>query len=157
LLVPTHAVYRDAVSLGERGLLPESIASVFRTMLHQSRDLVRIARAAGVRIALGTDAFGEHMLGTNLIQLPYLREAGMPPEEVLLTATRHGAQLCGVDDRLGRIEAGYVFDAIVLDEDPSDLEVFRRPDAVTGVFQAGRACVVHPRLEEVEAAWPASS
>ena len=30
-------------------------------------------------------------------------------------------------------------------------------DAVTGVFQAGRACVLHPRLDEMEAAWPASS
>jgi imidazolonepropionase-like amidohydrolase len=156
-LVPTHYVYRDILERGATGALPAWIVDVMRDAAERSRDLVRIARAAGVRIALGSDAFGNHMHGRNLRELVFLHEAGMPAEEVLLTATARGAELCGVDDRYGRIAPGYIFDAIVLDEDPSDLQVFGRPDAVRGVFQAGHARVPHARLGEGSAAWRASS
>ena len=50
-----------------------------------------------------------------------MRQAGLTPEETLLVATVGGARLCGVADEYGRIAPGYVFDAIVLDEDPGDL------------------------------------
>jgi imidazolonepropionase-like amidohydrolase len=66
--------------------------------------------------------------------------------EALLTATAAGAALCGVDAELGRIDEGYVFDAIVLDRDPGDLSSFAEPGQVTGVFQSGRPTVPHPRL-----------
>jgi cytosine/adenosine deaminase-related metal-dependent hydrolase len=49
-------------------------------------------------------------------------------------------------DRVGRIAAGYWFDAIVVDDDPSDL-AFARHGRVHGVFKAGEAVVAHPRLE----------
>jgi imidazolonepropionase-like amidohydrolase len=156
-LVPTHYVYRDLLERGANGDQPAWIMDVMRDATERSRDLVRIARAAGVRIALGSDAFGNHMHGNNLRELVFLHEAGMPAEEVLLTATLRGAELCGVDDRYGRIVPGAIFDAIVLDEDPSDLRVFARPDVVRGVFQAGTARVVHERLREGGAGWPASS
>jgi hypothetical protein len=51
-----------------------------------------------------------------------------------------------VDDRYGRIAPGYVFDAIVLDEDPGDLSCFERPGAVKGVYQAGVAVKRHEQL-----------
>ena len=44
---------------------------------------------------------------------------------------------------LGRIDAGYRFDAIVIDEDPSGLECFRRDLPAAAVFQDGR--LVHRR------------
>ena len=75
-----------------------------------------------------------------------MREAGLTPEEALLTATLSGAELCGVAHERGRIAPGCVFDAVVLDADPGDLGVFRSPGAVGGVFQAGRAVVPHERL-----------
>jgi imidazolonepropionase-like amidohydrolase len=154
-LVPTHLVYRDAVDRAEE--LPTWFVAAMRESIERSRDLVRIARAAGVRIALGSDAFGNHMHGRNLRELVLLGEAGMPSGEVLLTATARGAELCGVEDRRGRIAPGSIFDAIVLDHDPSDLQMFERSDAVTGVFQAGNARVVHERLDERGASWQASS
>ena len=77
-----------------------------------------------------------------------MRQAGLSPEEALLVATTGGAELCGVADEYGRIAPGYVFDAVVLDEDPGDLSVFLEPGAVTGVFKSGAAAVLHPRLSE---------
>ena len=64
----------------------------------------------------------------------------MPLEETLLAATSGGAELCGVDDLYGRIAPGYVFDAVVLGEDPSDVSVFRRPSAIREVFKGGAGC-----------------
>ena len=64
-----------------------------------------------------------------------MRQAGLTPEETLLVATVGGAELCGVAYEYGRIAPGYVFDAIVLDEDPADLSGLAEPGAVTGVFK----------------------
>ena len=70
----------------------------------------------------------------------------MPAPEALLAATIRGAELCGVDDELGRIAPGYFFDAIVLDRDRSNGTLFAEPDIVTGVFKGGEPVVAHPRL-----------
>ena len=70
----------------------------------------------------------------------------MPPAEVLLAATAGGAELCGVAGSHGRIAPGFVFDAILLDRDPSDLSVFAADGPVTGVFKGGRVAVPHGRL-----------
>ena len=77
-----------------------------------------------------------------------MRQTGLSPEETLLVATAGGAELGGVADEYGRIAPGYVFDAIVLDEDPGDLSVFLEPGAVTGVFKGVAAAVAHPRLAD---------
>jgi imidazolonepropionase-like amidohydrolase len=74
-----------------------------------------------------------------------MHEAGLTVEEALLAATAGGAELCGVDDRLGRIAEGYVFDSIVLDRDPGDLSSFAE-ERPAGVFKAGVPVVRHPVL-----------
>ena len=98
-----------------------------------------------MKIALGTDYITSEQQGTNLREIASVAEAGMTIEEALLAATQSGAELLGVGDRYGRIAPGYVFDAIVLDEDPSDL-AFARTGRIGGVFKAGRPVVEHPRL-----------
>ena len=75
-----------------------------------------------------------------------MHRAGLPVEEALLVATAGGAELCGVEHELGRLEEGYLFDAVVLDGDPGDLSGFAEPGAVSGVFQSGRPVLAHPRL-----------
>jgi imidazolonepropionase-like amidohydrolase len=52
-----------------------------------------------------------------------------------------------VADRFGRIAPGYVFDAVLLDDDPSDVTLFERSGAVSGVFKAGEPVVRHPQAE----------
>jgi imidazolonepropionase-like amidohydrolase len=144
-LVPTHSVYRDFLDKIEQGSVGPKVAAAVQDMMSRSGDLVRIAQENGVRIALGSDAFGNEMHGNNLRELLYLHEAGMSVEDVLLTATARGAELCGVADRYGRIAPGHVFDAIVLEQDPSDLHVFAAPDGVAAVFKAG---VLHGELPQ---------
>jgi imidazolonepropionase-like amidohydrolase len=141
-LVPTLSAMRDCLRWANEGALTPTQC---RKILDLGLDLgacVRMAKEYGVPLASGTDYISRTQHGGNLEELALMREAGLTPEETLLVATAGGAELCGVADEYGRIEPGYVFDAVVLDEDPGDLSNL----AVGGVFQAGRAAVPHERV-----------
>jgi len=55
-------------------------------------------------------------------------EAGMKPMEIIQAATRNAAELLGMSDRIGTLEAGKLADIISVPGDP-------------GVFNPGWACV----------------
>ncbi len=150
-LVPTLAIYERLVALARTGGLdPDRAARAIEVGEHLG-EAVRIARAAGVKVALGSDFGHRDDHGHNLSELASLHRAGLSVEEALLAATSVGAELCGVGDRLGRIAPGYQFDAIVLDHEPTDLAQLSEPGAVTGVFQLGVPAVMHPRLRDRKA------
>jgi len=67
---------------------------------------------------------------------------------VLLAATIGGAELCGVSDRYGRVAQGFVFDAVALEREPSDLRELLEPGAVAAVFKDGRPVARTSRFEE---------
>jgi imidazolonepropionase-like amidohydrolase len=149
-LVPTLAIGHDVVRWGEEGrILPAYAArkaiEVIKPVLG---DCVAIARAAGVKIVTGTDYIHREEHGRNLEEIAHLHEAGLPANEALLAATRVGAELCRVEDRYGRIEPGYAFDAVVLGADPSDLSIFRNRDCAVAVFQGGRCATGQASLDE---------
>jgi imidazolonepropionase-like amidohydrolase len=147
--VPTLAIARDVMRLADAGKLPPYAAAKAQEIRSRIGGAVEIAQAAGVKIAMGTDFVTSEQHGRNLEEIFLLREAGLTVEDALLAATRTGAELCGVEQRLGRIAPGYVFDAILLDEEPAgDLALFERSGAVTGVFQRGVPVVPHLRLAE---------
>jgi imidazolonepropionase-like amidohydrolase len=144
--VPTLAVYERLVALARSGDLdPGRAARAIEAGEHLG-EAVQIARAAGVKVALGSDFGHRDDHGRNFSELDLLHRAGLSIEETLLAATSAGAELCGVEDRLGRIAPGYEFDAIVLDHEPTHLANLSEPGAVTGVFQRGTPVVAHPRL-----------
>ena len=145
-LVPTLSALRDVTDWAAEGKLPAYAAQKIKDLKLDLGAAVRIARENGVRIALGTDFISRDQQGRNLGEIALAADAGLSREEALLAATRGGAELCGVADRYGRIAAGYVFDAIAIDADPSDL-AFARRGAVQGVFKAGMPVLPHERLE----------
>jgi imidazolonepropionase-like amidohydrolase len=91
--------------------------------------------AAGVRIAMGTDA-GVSPHGRNLLELKLMHALGMAPAAVLEATTRSAAQLLGVDDELGTIETGKLADLVVVRGDPYDFETLL--DRIDGVWLGGR-------------------
>lgn len=151
-LVPTLSAMRDCLVWAQSGTLDPVKARKVLDLGLELGACVRLAKEHGVRLAVGTDYISREQHGGNLEELALMREAGLTSEEVLLAATRGGAELCGVADRLGRIAPGYVFDAIVLDRDPGDLSCFREQGAVSGVFKGGEPVRAHERLAEREAA-----
>jgi imidazolonepropionase-like amidohydrolase len=148
--VPTLAIVNDLMRMADAGEIPEYAMRKLDLLSSKLGEAVRIARAAGVPIALGCDYIDASQHGRNLEEIFLLHREGLPLEEALLAATQTGADLCGVGDRLGRIAPGYVFDAILFDEEPSDPSLFTRRGAVSGVFKGGEAVVPHPRLTEME-------
>jgi imidazolonepropionase-like amidohydrolase len=79
----------------------------------QARNLARL-NAAGVRIALGTDG---NVPWAHHLEMEDMVAAGMTPAQVLVAATRNGAEFLKLTD-LGTIAAGKSADFIVLDANP---------------------------------------
>jgi imidazolonepropionase-like amidohydrolase len=145
-LVPTLSAMRDCLRWAEEGSLTPTVCEKILAFGLDIGACVRMAKEYGVKLASGTDYIQREQHGRNLEEVLLMHQAGLSVEEALLVATAGGAELCRVSDELGRLEQGYVFDAVVLDGDPGDLSVFAEPGAVTGVFQSGRPVVPHSRL-----------
>jgi imidazolonepropionase-like amidohydrolase len=72
----------------------------------------------GVKIAFGTDA-GVFPHGENAREFGYMVEGGMPPIEALLCAMQTNANILGMGDKIGSIEAGKFADVVAVDGDPT--------------------------------------
>jgi imidazolonepropionase-like amidohydrolase len=74
---------------------------------------------------MGSDALFT-MCGQNTGELAWFVKAGLTPEEALLAATAHGAELLGLEDTLGRIQPGFIADVVAVEGDPLvDITVLR--------------------------------
>jgi imidazolonepropionase-like amidohydrolase len=148
-LVPTLSTLSDAVEWADSGPLPDYAIRKAARLKDSLGKAVPMAREHGVRIAAGTDTMSRERHGHNLRELTLLHRAGLTVEEALLAGTAESADLCGVGHELGRLEPGYVFDAIVFDQDLGDLSILEEPGSVTGVFKNGEPVLPHRRLDEL--------
>lgn len=104
------------------------------------RENVTRMHKAGVKIAVGTDAggtVGYNFQGYNTPwEVKILVESGLTPMEALVAATRNGAEVIGVNDRLGTVEPGKLADLLILSADPlEDIENIRK---IEWVIQNGK-------------------
>jgi imidazolonepropionase-like amidohydrolase len=78
------------------------------------------AYKAGVKIATGPDYFGaplrEH--GDNADELLAMVKYGMKPMDVIVAATKNGAECIGIQDKVGTLAEGKTADIIALQGDP---------------------------------------
>lgn len=90
--------------------------------------------AAGAPVAMGTDKgtrLNFHESGNHVRELEIFTELGMSPMEAIVSATRRGAELLGMEDEFGTIEAGKLADVIVVDGNPlEDIWALRDVDLV---------------------------
>lgn len=116
--VPTLSAGRFVMAKAQ---LPDYYPAIVRpkalTIGPQMSDTFGRAWRAGVRIAFGTDA-GVFPHGENAGEFGYMVEAGMPALEAIRSATLKGAEVLGMQDRLGSVEAGYLADVIAVEGDP---------------------------------------
>ena len=120
-LVPTFTVLRKVLEIDAQrpGALPEYMPRKARALVDQQRASFPKALAAGVKIAMGTDAggFGH---GKNACELAYMVEAGMAPMQAIVAATRMGAECMGLGGETGQLRPGMYADLLVVDGDPLD-------------------------------------
>ena len=88
------------------------------------------AYAAGVKIAFGTDA-GTFKHGTNAKEFEMMVGFGMSEMDAIYAATVSTAELYGIADQAGTLEAGKLADLIAVTGDPlADISVLRDIDFV---------------------------
>src|SRR5699024_7763334 len=92
---------------------------------------VRLAHAAGVRIAVGTD-----ITASVVDEMEALMEvAGLEFDDVLAAATTESAELLGLKDGTGNVAVSGQADLIVVHSDPR--KNIRALDDITTVVRAG--------------------
>ena len=88
------------------------------------------AYKAGVKIAFGTDS-GVSAHGDNAQEFALMVEAGMPAAEAIQSATVSTAELLGISDTLGTLEAGKLADIVAVNGNPlEDISILERIDFV---------------------------
>jgi imidazolonepropionase-like amidohydrolase len=148
-LVPTLVAPLGVARAAEAGApIPENVLVKAAEVVEAHQDSFRRAAAAGVNIAMGTDA-GVVPHGTNLEELQLMAEQGMSPQDVLVATTRAAAELMGLEGELGTIEPGKRADLVVVSGDPFDFSDLDR--RIERVYQDGRL-VVETEPEPVVAA-----
>jgi imidazolonepropionase-like amidohydrolase len=127
-LVPTDGtvdVFME-MTLGDRKPGAEEKAELeagLSSFVRRSRDRLQRARKSGVPIAMGSDMYlsmphrsrGE----ASLMVLQAYAESGMSPMEIIQAATHNGAELLGMQDRIGTLETGKLADIIAVPGDAS--------------------------------------
>lgn len=117
-LVPTIAIVRDLTIPG--GDYDNAVLNIRgRHMLPRVQQMAANAHRLGVKIVAATDTgYGPNSTTTLAHELLELVTVGLTPTEALQAATITAAELFGVGDRAGRVEAGLEADLIVLEHNP---------------------------------------
>jgi len=135
--VPTLTIYDLMIKEGAKALDPYTLEKL-ELVGQKGIAALELAYRAGVKIGSGSDIIGplQHLKGRELA----IKGEVMSPMEAIVSATRSNAELLGVADRLGTIEAGNIADLIVLDANPlDDLTIFESGlERVVLVMKDGR-------------------
>jgi len=138
-LVPTlHALVsvRERAEATPGSIAPWAMAKLDGVTVAQRETLPEAIRR-GVKIAMGTDCgVGHH--GTNARELGLLVEAGMSAMAAVEASTRVAAELLGLQDEIGTVEAGKAADLIAVAVDPlADPRAIADPATVRVVIKGG--------------------
>ncbi|HET8676820.1 MAG TPA: amidohydrolase family protein [Blastocatellia bacterium] len=135
-LVPTIIAGKTVENAAKiPGFFPPAIEAKAKAIGPLIQNAFGRAYRGGVKVAFGTDAgVVEH--GKNAKEFEYMVEAGMPPIEAILSATRSGADLIGRPSDIGSIQAGRYADIVAVKGDPlADIKLLQN---VSFVMKAGQ-------------------
>ena len=119
----------------ENGQLPPFYLQKMKDVSAVEKSNAKKAIAAGIKVALGTDA-AVYPHGLNAHELDvYVNQFGMKPLAALQTGTLNAADLMGWSDKVGSLEAGKWADIIAVSGDP--LQDVRILQHVSFVMKAG--------------------
>lgn len=125
-------VRRDSEGLSEASKRKEE------RLVAESAGCFRRACQAGVKVALGTDAFIADMHGSNAAELPLMMaQGGLSAMQAIVAGTRNAAHCCRLGDQAGTLEPGKLADILLVAGDPlADITVLQDPARLT-VYKQG--------------------
>jgi imidazolonepropionase-like amidohydrolase len=128
---------RFAEMLGGEGL---GFTTGMAQDIERALAILPAANVAGVKLLIGDDygAIGlPHGRYADELEF-YVKEAGIPPLDVIRWATRHGAELMGRGHELGAVREGFLADLLVVDGDPlADIALLQDPARLLAVMKGG--------------------
>jgi imidazolonepropionase-like amidohydrolase len=119
----------------DRGVyMPPAIAAKAHAAIAAVRGTFQRALAKGVNIGLGTDA-GVYPHGRNAEEFHQMVDLGMKPAVALKAGTSADADLLGIADKVGTLEANKFADIVAVPGNP--LENIRQTEHVFFVMKEG--------------------
>jgi imidazolonepropionase-like amidohydrolase len=119
----------------------EEVQGEVLSFVERNVDDFRRAHAAGITIAMGSDAVMS-MFGQNTLELEWFVLAGMTTKEAIQAATVNGAALLGQEEKLGRLKPGFTADLVAVEGNPiSDIRALTRN--VRWVMKDGKVVFDH--------------
>ena len=139
-LIPTLSALFNIASKGIEAGIPAFAVEKTLKVKPFHLESIRMAREAGVRVAMGTDAgtpFNIH--GENLGELKFLVDCGFSPMEAIEAGTRIAAQVLGLEKELGTLEEGKLADLILIEGNPlEDIEILAKRELIRLVMKDGK-------------------
>jgi len=137
-LVPTLHISKILSERRDSAGLSEASKRKEERLVEEGKGSFRRACEAGVKVALGTDAFVADMHGTNAVELLLMmKEGGLSAMEAIVAGTKNAAECCLLGEQVGTLEAGRLADILVVDGDPlADITVLQDSERIT-VYKEG--------------------
>ncbi len=139
-LVPTIVLHERWMNHKNSRDVPQFMLEKSRSIAQQGHEALHKAIAAGVKIAMGTDAgtnFNHHGDNSGEI-IAYVKHGFMTPMEALQSATQTAAAAIEMDRQIGTLEKGKLADCLVLENNPlEDITGLADPQNITMVIKGG--------------------
>lgn len=133
--VPTLMAVQGLQEKFDAGVyMPPAIAAKARAAIAAVHATFQKALAKGVKIGLGTDA-AVYPHGRNAEEFHQMADLGMKPVDALKAGTSRDAELLGLADKIGTLEAGRLADIVAVPGDPT--ENIRQTEKVFFVMKEG--------------------
>jgi imidazolonepropionase-like amidohydrolase len=134
-LVPTLMAAQGLQERIDKGIyMPPAILAKAKTAIASIHETFQRALAKGVKIGLGTDA-AVYPHGRNLEEFHQMTDLGMKPIDALKAGTSMDAELLGLADKIGTLEAGKIADVVAVPGDP--VQNIRQTEHVFFVMKEG--------------------
>ena len=132
--IPTLMAVEGGKEILAKGGYPPSVAEKMTAAAESINQVVRKAISKGVKMGMGTDA-AVYPHGRNTEEFHLLTALGMSSLDALRASTSVDAELLGVQNRIGTLEAGKSADIIAMPGDPT--QNIRQTEKVFFVMKDG--------------------
>jgi len=117
VFIPTLMATQGGREKLGQGMYPPAVEAKMRAAIEGINQTFKRALAKGVRIGMGTDA-AVYPHGRNVEEFRMMANLGMNPLDALRAGTTVDAELLGLQDKIGALEAGKLADVIAMPGDP---------------------------------------